>query len=431
MNSEIRVGKKEKKEQYLLVLYFTLAFVVLLSMIIWVASAMIQSATLKMKSEAERSFNSVYMTLLENPTKTSVTMQEEKVYDFGIYTSTGKLVKSVGNAPSILPSNQFKEVGEYGGDSADGMYSYEKETQTLHYLRLTRMNFHLNPGDFFSDSQGKMEVPLDFPEVLYVSFDGSDFQRSLTRIRFLAMFFIIFVFFFFLAIARIYMKNQEYQKLISKQKSLVNLGAAARTLTHEIKNPLSALTIQIALMKKTCTPEYFEDLKVMENEVKRLILLTNKVSDFLKNPLGSPQKIEIRGFLENICSIFPYEIKFTSTSLDKAYISFDINRARSVFENLIKNATESCKDRDPQVTIHIEKVKKVIKIKIMDRGDGLQKNVSKEMYFDPFFTTKIQGSGIGLAISKQFINARGGSIKLYSREGGGTVVQVLLSSIKG
>ncbi|NCB02843.1 MAG: sensor histidine kinase, partial [Spirochaetia bacterium] len=46
--------------------------------------------------------------------------------------------------------------------------------------------------------------------------------------------------------------------------------------------------------------------------------------------------------------------------------------------------------------------------------------------FDPFFTTKIHGSGIGLAICRQFVRARNGNLKLYAREGGGTVAEVIL-----
>ena len=89
--------------------------------------------------------------------------------------------------------------------------------------------------------------------------------------------------------------NRRYRETIAKQESLVNLGQAARTLTHEIKNPLSAITIQLALLKKTLPEEYISDLVVIDQELKRLSQLTNKVSDFLRNPLGEPQIVELDG----------------------------------------------------------------------------------------------------------------------------------------
>ena len=60
-----------------------------------------------------------------------------------------------------------------------------------------------------------------------------------------------------------------------------------------------------------------------------------------------------------------------------------------------------------------------------DRGDGIQGDVEK--LFDPFYTTKIHGSGIGLSISRQFLRARGGDIRIYSRSGGGTVVELIVA----
>ncbi|MGP1419435.1 MAG: ATP-binding protein, partial [Sphaerochaetaceae bacterium] len=57
------------------------------------------------------------------------------------------------------------------------------------------------------------------------------------------------------------------------------------------------------------------------------------------------------------------------------------------------------------------------------------RSVDMNKYFDPFFTTKIHGSGIGLSISRQFVKARGGSITLTMREGGGTRAEVVLKLV--
>ena len=81
---------------------------------------------------------------------------------------------------------------------------------------------------------------------------------------------------------------------------------------------------------------------------------------------------------------------------------------------------------DPQVEVRINTDKKgFVHVYVMDRGDGIRLADSKKI-FDPFFTTKIHGSGIGLSISQQFVKARGGNIRLYNRDGGGTVAEVIL-----
>jgi two-component system sensor histidine kinase HydH len=228
----------------------------------------------------------------------------------------------------------------------------------------------------------------------------------------------------FLLVLSIYRNNRRYRETIAKQESLVNLGQAARTLTHEIKNPLSAITIQLALLKKTLPGNHAEELKLIEQEIKRLTQLTNKVSDFLRNPLGKPVVVDLNELFTSLVMRFDKPIRFSSSSPQQIVI--DADRARSVFENLLKNAVESSSTRDPQVEVRITTDKRnFVHIYVMDRGDGISVEDSKKI-FDPFFTTKIHGSGIGLSISQQFVKARGGNIRLYPRDGGGTVAEVVL-----
>ncbi|MEA5032423.1 MAG: HAMP domain-containing sensor histidine kinase, partial [Sphaerochaeta sp.] len=90
---------------------------------------------------------------------------------------------------------------------------------------------------------------------------------------------------------------------------------------------------------------------------------------------------------------------------------------------------ESCTDCDPEVEVEVSRDKRhSIHIAVRDRGEGIPEQ-NLEKIFDPFFTTKIHGSGIGLAICRQFVRARGGNLKLYAREGGGTVAEVILPSV--
>ncbi|MFA6707557.1 MAG: HAMP domain-containing sensor histidine kinase, partial [Sphaerochaetaceae bacterium] len=199
-----------------------------------------------------------------------------------------------------------------------------------------------------------------------------------------------------------------------------------RTLAHEIKNPLSAITIQMALMRKQLPEETKTELAAIDQEVQRLILLTNKVSDFLRNSLGQPEEIDLYSCIESIIQTFPVSINLIKTAGAPAKIWFDPDRARSVFENLVKNAIESCEGRDPEVEIEVVMDKKrLYRIFIRDRGDGIPA-VLMDKIFDPFFTTKIHGSGIGLAICRQFVRARGGDVRLFARENGGTVTEVIL-----
>jgi two-component system sensor histidine kinase HydH len=121
-----------------------------------------------------------------------------------------------------------------------------------------------------------------------------------------------------------------------------------------------------------------------------------------------------------------FDMPIAYTSERPLSILIDPDRMRSIFENILKNAVESNEGEDAQVEVAVSTGKKhVIHITVKDRGVEIKKSDMKKI-FDPFYTTKIQGSGIGLSISQQFVRARGGSISLRGREGGGTIVEVIL-----
>jgi two-component system sensor histidine kinase HydH len=180
----------------------------------------------------------------------------------------------------------------------------------------------------------------------------------------------------------------------------------------------------VALLKKTLSEEHKEDLQVIEGEVNRLTQLTNKISDFLRNPLGHPEVVNVDEFFEMLIKAFDVPIAYTSER--PLSILIDPDRMRSIFENILKNAVESNEGNDAHVEVSVATGKKhVIHITVKDRGIGIKKSDMRKI-FDPFYTTKIYGSGIGLSISQQFVRARGGSIHLRGREGGGTIVEVIL-----
>jgi two-component system sensor histidine kinase HydH len=375
-----------------------------------------------MQSEAERAFNSVFLALQDSTTKALKTMQEQNVSGVGVYSSMGRKVLSLGNVPLTIPLAKF---GNKGGkqDSNTGTATYNKETGMIEYIRFSRLTILLDTGELTLTESGLLPTPIDFPDVLYLHFDGENYYHRLMVIMFVSILSIFILIGLFLLVLNIYQSNRRYRDTIAKQESLVNLGQAARTLTHEIKNPLSAITIQLALLRKTLPKENLEDLHLMVQEVDRLTQLTNKVSDFLRNPLGMPEVVDLNELFSTLIKRFDKPIRFRTEI--SAQILIDKDRARSVFENLLKNAVESC-EGDPEVEVVIKGGKRgLIHIFVMDRGDGIDSKDEKKI-FDPFFTTKIHGSGIGLSISRQFVRARGGNVRLYSRDGGGTVAEVVL-----
>ncbi|MGD1823191.1 MAG: sensor histidine kinase [Pleomorphochaeta sp.] len=416
------------KEHLFVISGLAVAYALILIFVISLFNAFQDREYLKLQMEAEQAFNSVFYYLKDDPITANDELQSEGIIGVGVYSFTGKEVLSLGDVPSILSQSIIDDFSKWSDDTSGGTALYNEEDDTIEYIRfINRLTVLWDVIDPSLVSLSDFKAPtVSFPDVLYIVLEGKEYQTAQNNLRMALIGAIVLITILFVFIFRIYSSNRKYRIKLESQRNLVNLGQAARTLTHEIKNPLSSINIQIAILRVKVNPSYKDNLEVIQSEVDRIKVLTDKVSEFLHNPKGIPSDFELVNFINDIISKFPNTIKLKSYS--QFFVNMDKQRARSVFENLIKNAIES--GNNPQVEVIIKKGNKpkTVVIEVLDRGEGLPNGVKDKIY-DPFFTTKTTGSGIGLSISRQFINARGGSINLSNREGGGTIAQVVLPTI--
>ena len=415
---------RENREALLVEVSMTLAFLALAVLIVVLTSLMVRTQRLQMENTVERSFNNIALAIQQNRTRESDILDDNMV-GVGIYDSSGSLVMGWGSIYNMIPVATVSEEAHQSGN--DTVVNFDSSTSTVEYIRFLRQPLPITSINFFTQTLGAGYQMQDPSTIIYLSFDGSGYVSVLRLIFLVSILAFVAVIVLYIFVMRLNRENRDYKAQMDKQSNLVNLGQAARTLTHEIKNPLSAITIQLALLKRQLRDsEYLDELLLIESETQRLISLTNRVSDFLKNPEGQPEQIDIAALINQLIPLFSYPITVLPTSEKQAYILFDPDRLRSVVENILKNAVESCEGRDPQVEVEIILGRRgVYHVYIRDRGDGIQGDVEK--LFDPFYTTKIHGSGIGLAISRQFLRARGGDIRIMNRPGGGTVVELLVA----
>ncbi|MGM0432662.1 MAG: sensor histidine kinase [Spirochaetota bacterium] len=343
------------------------------------------------------------------------------VRGLAVYTYSGEQVVGIGDVPKTLDVSSYNLEG---GKQAQ----YNRTSKTIEYVRRAKISLTAARIDPEPLEKPLEQFELPFAELLYISFDGSDYHARLIWGWALVSFLIVLMVGAFVLVFRIYTRNRQYREKLAQQENLVSMGEAARTLAHEIKNPLSAISLQSAVLKKTIPPEHYKDVEVIEQEVRRLNVLTKRIGDFLRNPLGEPKQLDLEQFIRELVSKFDVEIPCRKTKEGQTFVEIDPERARSVFENLINNALESCSEKEDgsaDVSIEVTPEKEYIVVRVLDRGKGLPEGGEKQL-FDPFFTTKAKGSGIGLAITRRFILAAGGNIRMHSRSGGGTIASVEL-----
>jgi two-component system, NtrC family, sensor histidine kinase HydH len=340
------------------------------------------------------------------------------VVGFGIYGDSGTPLIRYGSAPPYLAQSP----DEVGTD----VYVLNRERGTLVHVRtIATPGFQVLrlPG-FLDRATGRF---------LYLQIDVRGFLRRQTIYNLALGAVPLAIAALTVLAAAFALKNAEYREKIEAQERLARLGEAARTLAHELKNPLNVIKLRARLARKSASGEAAADLDVVEEEVDRLAALTDRIREFLQDARGTPEPIELRGFLDELVTRSGWVADISTDGAAGYAVLFDASRLRSVLENLVRNARESMQPSpdDPPaapVEIRLGRERGAVTVSVLDRGRGLAAE-DTERIFDPFFTTKTTGSGIGLSITRRFVEAAGGTVTLLPREGGGTEARITMRNV--
>jgi len=224
-------------------------------------------------------------------------------------------------------------------------------------------------------------------------------------------------------------KNElETNELVAWQKLI-------RVLTHEIMNsvtPISSLTDTLKQMtvkelesgnhKEGIMPKLVEGLEAIKSRSDGLQAFTQAYRKLTKIPPPNFDKVYLLDSVKKIETLLADDLKTVDfkVSTDKNIeILADKSLLEQVLINLIKNAIQALENTpDGIIRLTLEKNGKV-EISISDNGPGIEPD-KMDKIFIPFFTTKKDGSGIGLALSREIIRLHNGSLNATSIPGEGT-----------
>ena len=351
---------------------------------------------------------------------------DERILGFGIYRSEGSIVAGFGSAPPFLQLSERAPA-----------FRYDERRQTLSLKRslgrgnLSREDERGRRGipDFrnrLRGTRGLRERDESSGRMFFLSLDIGVFYRARSQYAIAAVLAPLLIAGLAATFFTLIASNLRYRRRAEEQETLARLGESARTLAHEIRNPLSAIRIQTGLMRKKVPEGITRELEVIEEETERLNVLARRVGDFLKRPAGTLQQIDLGEFLRDLSRRLAYAVHIDA-DLPDCLVSFDRDLLRSVIENLVRNAHESYGSTSSGSAIEISLTRDGgrITIAVRDKGKGIPGELLEKV-FDPFYTDKIHGSGIGLPLARRFVEAAGGTLTLAPRMGGGTEARVVL-----
>ena len=195
-----------------------------------------------------------------------------------------------------------------------------------------------------------------------------------------------------------------------------------RVLSHELNNALAPITSLLSSARKVNQmthqdPRLGQIFESISERTAHLVSFLEGYREVARLPRPAPRLVEWESFFESIAS----QKKFKKIgSLPESPGYFDPIQLERVLINLINNAHEANSPRD-EIAIEVLEEEDRFKINVLDRGSGMPEAVLKQAML-PFFSTKRTGTGVGLALSREIIEAHDGQLALANREGGGLIV---------
>src|SRR5216683_1686014 len=205
----------------------------------------------------------------------------------------------------------------------------------------------------------------------------------------------------------------------------------ARRVAHEIKNPLTSMRIAVDQLRRSGGPvERQTDVavEVIGAETERLDQLAKEFSEFGRLPEGPRSEVDLVDLLMDLGkSAVPSEVDVSvRANGEPCKLVGHYDPLRRAFANLLRNAAEAMGGRG-SIEIAVSRDGAGLAVTIADHGAGIPDDL-RQRVFEPYFTTKHDGTGLGLALVRQTIEAHNGSITVAETPGGGATFSIVLTA---
>lgn len=198
-----------------------------------------------------------------------------------------------------------------------------------------------------------------------------------------------------------------------------------RVISHELNNslaPISSLAHSGRTLAQRGDSERLATVfDTIEERTRHLDGFIRGYAEFAKLPQPRFEEVSWAGFLDQLGRHYSFRLAVAPPATPAR---FDRAQLEQVLINLLKNAHESGSAADA-VEMSVLTRGNEARIEVADRGEGMSETVLANALL-PFYSTKRSGSGLGLALAREIVEAHGGRIVLANREGGGLIVALIL-----
>jgi two-component system, LuxR family, sensor kinase FixL len=218
------------------------------------------------------------------------------------------------------------------------------------------------------------------------------------------------------------------------------LGELSTALTHELKQPLTAIlhnaqTAQLLLAGESLDLQQVREILgdiIADDE--RAGAVINRLHLLVKKREFQPQPLEANELIKEVLQLMHYEMTASSvrvvmeSSAGVSLIRGDRVQLQQVLINLILNAVDSMSqsaNNDRALTVRSRLVENGIEISVADTGHGIAPG-DEEKIFESYYTTKPGGLGLGLSLSRSILTAHGGQLRAENQVSSGAIFRCII-----
>lgn len=224
-------------------------------------------------------------------------------------------------------------------------------------------------------------------------------------------------------------RNLNRDRLLRSER-LALVGQLLAQVTHEVRNPLNAISLHAELLADELTPEGKPLLATVVGEIRRLEEVTERYLDLARRrePVRSAEDPE--ALVRSVIGLEDERLRRLGVGIDLAIgpiqpVEIDGNVLRRTLLNLLRNAAEA---GAKHVSVEVVVEHGALTVGVSDDGAGMEPDVARRI-FEPFYSTKSRGTGLGLAVSRQSIEDMGGTITLDTTPGSGARFTIRIPAV--
>ncbi len=229
--------------------------------------------------------------------------------------------------------------------------------------------------------------------------------------------------------------HEHYVSRLRRQEKLATLGQISASVSHELKNPIGVIKMSVyALRKKldgTSEPKIASHLEKIDRNASRVSSIVSGLLGFARS--REPRRVEaasLGSIVKEALGQVPVPANVeVSVELSDGLPALAVDEVQmtQVLANLVTNAIEAM-PQGGKLKISSRRIDgREVALDVEDSGVGIPEENLRRL-FEPLFTTKLLGTGLGLATSKQIVEAHGGRIEVESRQDRGSRFTVRLSA---